>query len=265
MTTIPCDQRHSVFMAAVAVCATCVLPISVRAASMPLRDFTALATRCAPSVPMETLIAVARTESGIDPWALHDNTAGVSMRPNTLDKAIADAEQQMNRGDSVDLGLMQINSANLSTLGMSVADALDPCSSLAGGATILRAAYGGGSTSADQQVALLMALSRYNTGTPFKGIMNGYVRTVIANDPANGNSPSISGVEGTAEHVDPNATTTWNVWGTASYAQTHNASWIVSISPDMHASADEAPNAQPTSVLVFTTPGPDARPATQTP
>lgn len=264
MTTMPCDQRHSISMAAAAVCAICMLPMSVRAASMPLRDFAALATRCAPSVPLETLIAVARTESGIDPWTLHDNTTGISMRPNSLEKTIADAEQQINHGDSVDLGLMQINSANLSALGMTVADALDACNSLAGGADILRAAYGGGGTRADQQVALLLALSRYNTGTPFKGIMNGYARAVISNAPANTFSPSVTGVESTLPS-GAEAPPTWNIWANGSYAQTHNASWIVSVSPNMHAAANEAPNVQPPSVLVFPTPSPEARAATQTP
>lgn len=84
MTTMPCDQRYFILLAVVAACAVCVTPAPVWAASMSSTDFTALAARCAPSVPVETLAAVARTESGVDPWALHDNTTGASIRPDSL-------------------------------------------------------------------------------------------------------------------------------------------------------------------------------------
>lgn len=260
MTTMPCEQRYFILLAAAAACAVYVTPAPVRAASMSPTDFIALATRCAPSVPVETLVAVARTESGVDPWALHDNTTGVSIRPDSLHEALTDAEQQIDRGDSVDLGLMQINSANLSALNINVADALDACDSLAGGAAVLRAAYGGGNTRADQQVALLLALSRYNTGTPFKGIMNGYARTVMENAPAGALSPSTFAIASAAQPVDPNAPPAWNIWASAAYAQTHGAAWMVSPSPDTGASADatQTVHAQPISMLVFATPLPES-------
>ena len=44
-----------------------------------------------------------------------------------------------------------------------------------------RRPIGDGNTSADAQVALLLALSRYNTGSPLRGIMNGYAHKVMAN------------------------------------------------------------------------------------
>jgi type IV secretion system protein VirB1 len=208
----------------------CGVPIAARAAPISAPAFASLAGRCAPAVPAKTLEAVARTESGLDPWALHDNTTGVSEVPASQDQAQADAAAWISRGDSVDVGLMQINSANFGALGLSAGAALDPCASLAGGAAVLQAAYGGGTTTAEQQVALLMALSRYNTGSPLKGIMNGYAHTVMVNAgtgpvpaPATGLSPT------TPVLTDPNAPPAWNIAATGAYAQTHGAPWIVSL------------------------------------
>ena len=84
-------------------------------------------------------------------------------------------------GHSVDLGLMQINSANLARLGLSIADAFDACRSIKAGAQMLEADY---------RAAMRDALSRYNTGDPVRGIVNGYVARVEAS--ARAVVPSIS-------------------------------------------------------------------------
>ena len=221
---------HSGWLAAAgAAWAACGVSATARAAPLSPTAFSSLAARCAPSVPSELLRAVAQTESGLDPLVLHDNTTGLSEQPRSMQEALTDALAWIGRGDSVDLGLMQINSANIDALDMTARTALDPCISLAGGAAVLRAAYGGGKTNADQQAALLMALSRYNTGSPFRGIMNGYARKVMANDavrplPAADDSNDIA-------QADPNAPPSWNIWATAFYAQSHGAAWLVSLGP----------------------------------
>jgi type IV secretion system protein VirB1 len=191
-------------------------------------EFGNFVKQCAPAVPEQTLAAVARTESGFDPLALHDNSTGISEIPLSARTAFSDAAAWISRGDSVDVGLMQINSSNFSALGMSVQAALDPCASLAGGAAVLQAAYGGGRTGADQQVALLMALSRYNTGSPFKGIMNGYARRVMASaDGADLLPPREIGFQTLSS--DPNAPPSWDISATGAYAQSHGASWLISL------------------------------------
>jgi type IV secretion system protein VirB1 len=211
--------------------------VRVATADAPLShsDFLALAARCAPAVPVATLEAVARTESHLDPWVLHDNTTGRTEGAGSLGLAAVEAARWIAHGDSVDIGLMQISAANLRGLGMTVASALDPCASLAGGAAVLHAAYGGGNTEADQQAALLMALSRYNTGTPFKGIMNGYARTVLENA---GKGRGASLVQflprQPSSFADPNAPPSWNVSETGAYAQIHGASWLVPLSPSIN-------------------------------
>jgi hypothetical protein len=74
-----------------------------------------------------------------------------------------------------------------------------------------------------------MALSRYNTGSPFKGILNGYARRVIASANAATAAPPTSPVQ-TTTPADPNAPPSWDVWATAAYAQAHGAAWLISLS-----------------------------------
>lgn len=231
-------QRRVLRFAAGAAWVMCGRPVAASAAALTAESFDVMANRCAPGVAISTLRGVATTESGLDPWTLHDNTTKVSEKPASLGTAVTIAEQWIGRGDSVDLGLMQINSENLSALAMTVRGALDPCASLAGGAMVLQAAYGGGKTSAERQAALLMALSRYNTGSPFKGILNGYARHVMAT--ANAVAAPSSQPAAPAKEAppavppapaDPNAPPAWNVWATAAYVKTHGAPWVIALSP----------------------------------
>jgi type IV secretion system protein VirB1 len=150
---------------------------------LELAAFAALAAACAPSVAPETLAAVARTESGFNAHAINLNGAGGGAQPvGTRGEAIALAtELIVMRGRSVDLGLMQVNSANLGRLGLSIADAFDPCRSLAAGARVLAEGYAASARGeADPQRALRAALSRYNTGHPERGFAHGYVGRVEA-------------------------------------------------------------------------------------
>jgi type IV secretion system protein VirB1 len=71
--------------------------------------------------------------------------------------AVAAAVAAVGRGESVDMGLVQINSKNLPALGLSVDQVFDPCTNLAAGATILTAGY-------QRTGSLGSALSIYNTG-----------------------------------------------------------------------------------------------------
>jgi len=208
------------------------MPAATFAAPLSHGQFAALASRCAPAVPVEMLEAVARTESGLGPWALHDNTTGQAEQADSVERAAAEARLWLGRGDSVDIGLMQINSGNLPALDMTVATALDPCASLAGGAAVLRAVYGGGATHAAQEAALLMALSRYNTGTPFRGILNGYVATVLRNAGDEGGMAAIPALLPSAPvSLASNAPPAWNVSAIGANAEQHGASWIIDLLP----------------------------------
>ena len=142
----------------------------------------ALALRCAPGVAPETALAVARAESGLDPNAISVNRGAPLPRPpRSRAEAVAVARRLLAAGGNLDLGLAQINSANLARLGLSLKDAFEPCRNLAAAAQLLAEDYGAARTPAlAPQVALRTALSLYNTGDPTRGFRNGYVARVEA-------------------------------------------------------------------------------------
>jgi type IV secretion system protein VirB1 len=141
--------------------------------------FLVLASRCASDVAPTTLAAVAGAESGFNTLAIHDNTTRQTVRQQGTRGAVAVATQLIAAGHSVDLGLMQIDSANLTRLGLTVATAFDACASVRAGGKLLAQDYkqpdGQG-----RQAALLAALSRYNTGSAWQGFQNGYVNRVVS-------------------------------------------------------------------------------------
>jgi type IV secretion system protein VirB1 len=132
---------------------------------------------CAPNISPVTLEAVIRVESGGDPLKIHVN--GVRTQPEpatTAAKAAQLAEGFILRGYSVDIGLMQVNSRNLTALGTTVESVLDPCTNLRAGAAVLAADYAlAARTHPEGQPALQAALSAYNTGSFDRGLGNGYV------------------------------------------------------------------------------------------
>jgi type IV secretion system protein VirB1 len=139
-----------------------------------------LAHNCAPSVAPETLISVAHVESRFDPLAIGVNgRTPRALHPASREAAIEQASRLIGAGSNVDLGLAQINGKNLGWLGLTVADAFDPCRNLAAAAKVLVANYTGAAQSASgEQVALKAAISMYNTGDRSRGFRNGYVQKV---------------------------------------------------------------------------------------
>ncbi len=138
-----------------------------------------LATSCAPSVAPGTLASIAGTESSFNTLAIRDNTSGLAMDTTSRPVAIATARALIAAGHSVDLGLMQINSANLARLGLTVRTAFNACASLGAAGRLLVMDYRPG-RSGDEQSALQAAFSRYNTGNDIHGFQNGYVQRVVA-------------------------------------------------------------------------------------
>ncbi|MBI1198623.1 MAG: transglycosylase SLT domain-containing protein [Phenylobacterium sp.] len=144
--------------------------------------FVDLAARCAPGVAPATLLAVARTESGLDPLAIGVNGPR-ARRPvaATPAQAATAARALIAAGRDIDLGLAQINVRNLPRLGLSLEAAFDPCRNLAAAGSLLREAYARGrARRGSRQAALRVALSLYNTGRVEGGFANGYVARVVA-------------------------------------------------------------------------------------
>jgi type IV secretion system protein VirB1 len=193
--------------------------LSRPAFALPLsaRSFDRLALSCAPAVERSTLRAVAAVESHFDPLAVRDNSTHESLMPQNLPAAVALARNRMKLGHSVDIGLMQINNANLATLGMSVEAAFDECRSLAAGGRILLSAFAVGSSESERQAAILISLSRYNTGRALAGIANGYANQVIA---AQSESPDDKKAQRDTRNTSPR----WDIWGTS---RAETVSWVV--------------------------------------
>lgn len=201
-----------------------VMSSQARAAALDPAQFNSIAAACAPGISGEVLRSVAVKESHFEPFALHNNTKSATRIAVDPKSAAALAQKWIAAGDSVDLGLMQINSKNLVPLGLTLTEAFDPCKSIAAGAAVLHAAYARGATFAQEQAALLIALSRYNTGGPLNGVVNGYVQDVLA-----------TGLQEKATTVpQPNsgpargqAPPSWDMWANAAYARTNGADWLV--------------------------------------
>src|SRR5262249_27448135 len=94
----------------------------------------ALSLQCAPSVDPHMLVAIGQHESSLDPLTIHDNTTGQVLHGATVAAA---ASQLIAAGHSVDLGLMQINSKNLTLLSLSADEAFTACRSLETAARLL--------------------------------------------------------------------------------------------------------------------------------
>jgi type IV secretion system protein VirB1 len=148
-----------------------------------------LAIQCAPEVSVVTVERIIQVESAGEPLALNVNRAKVKLSvPKDAAHAASLAKEWIAKGFSVDIGLMQINSRNLSRLGLTVEQVLDPCTNIRAGATILSADYAEATkTHGPGQKALQAALSAYNTGSASRGFQNGYVsryyRTLPTNAP----------------------------------------------------------------------------------
>jgi type IV secretion system protein VirB1 len=142
----------------------------------------ALAASCSPSVAPSTLAAVAKVESGFDPLAIGVNgTTRQQLHPVNLADAVSTATRLLKAGRNIDLGLAQINSGNLGRLGLSIDRAFDACANLEASGRVLVAAYAGAPARSDRSgLALLQALSVYNTGHADRGFRNGYVAKVTA-------------------------------------------------------------------------------------
>lgn len=128
---------------------------------------------CAPAVDPVTMAAVVKQESGGRPWVLNNNTTRKSATFESKAAAVAAAVAAVGRGESVDMGLAQINSKNLPALGLSVTQVFDPCTNVAAGASILAAGY-------EQTGSLGSALSMYNTGRSDSKVGLAYAQKVFA-------------------------------------------------------------------------------------
>lgn len=133
-------------------------------------------------------LAIIQVESNRNPLAIgvnkgrSTNTAPVPPpKASTKAEAIAVSKRLIAQGYSVDMGLMQINSANLKGLGVTVEQLFDPCSNIYIGATVLWRFHNQAvkQLGAPSLQTALHAISAYNTGNFRAGYANGYVQKVV--------------------------------------------------------------------------------------
>jgi type IV secretion system protein VirB1 len=139
----------------------------------------ALIRHCAPAVAPSTMAAIVQVESGGDPFAIGDNTAGHSYYLH--DRAAAErlAHRLLGAGRLLDLGIAQIDSMNFAGFGVTAQTIFDPCTNLSVGARILSDDYAFAVRRyGDGQVALRHAIGMYNTGRLNAGAS--YIARVVA-------------------------------------------------------------------------------------
>ncbi|EFW11107.1 putative TriA protein, partial [Serratia symbiotica str. Tucson] len=91
----------------------------------------ALAMQCAPSVHPDTALAVARVESGLNPYAIGIVGVKKGLFPESKNQAITHVNQLKTQGKRYSLGLMQITSTNFKTYHVNDEQLFDPCTNLA--------------------------------------------------------------------------------------------------------------------------------------
>ena len=123
----------------------------------------ALLQRCAPEVAPVTMAAVVQTESSGWPWIIDVNgLPDGSMRFSNKQAAITAATRYIRMGYRVDMGIAQVDSENLSWLGLSVRQVFNPCANLQAAQRILVGAYHQAGASGAK--SLYGAFQAYNSG-----------------------------------------------------------------------------------------------------
>jgi type IV secretion system protein VirB1 len=142
-------------------------------------DLLSLAVLCGPLVHPQMTLQVIAVESQGQVYAIHDNTTGEHYTPKTLPDAVHLSRQLIDAGHRLDLGLMQINyEAWLRPVQFPLERALDPCTNITLGTTILSADYIQALTrSTAPGDALARALSLYNSGSESHSLS--YARKVL--------------------------------------------------------------------------------------
>jgi type IV secretion system protein VirB1 len=158
-------------------------------------DITRLQSTCLPTAPLSTLRAVIQVESRGNPnamqidfpkgllkrWRLAEGTLRLKRQPTNQREALDWLAYFQSYDIFVDLGLMQVSTAEAKRRGISPESLLEPCTNLRIGWQTLEDAYQiEKKTYGPGQEALQHAISRYNTGDPRQGIANGYLARVFA-------------------------------------------------------------------------------------
>lgn len=160
---------------------------------LTVTEFRTLAHACVPEANSRDLLALARTESSLNPWALSVNRptalahrlgygsglVHLKYQSTTKAEAIRWVRELVGGGATVSVGLLQVN---LERAKCSAERLFDPCSNLREGWNIFVRAYRRQALDfGPGQRALLAAFASYNAGAPLTGFTNGYVLSIFRN------------------------------------------------------------------------------------
>jgi len=146
---------------------------------MDATAFMVLAAMCAPLVHPDTALAIALTESALNPNAIGVVAARLERQPRSLPEALMTAEALRAQRRNFSVGLAQINVHNLERLGLRIEDAFDGCKNLAAMQVVLGECLDRAEPVAAPQTALRQALSCYYSGNFTTGFRHGYVSRVV--------------------------------------------------------------------------------------
>lgn len=130
------------------------------------------------NVPTQIVKAIIENESAKKPYAVNVNQDGkslISFNPKSKEKAKEIAKSYIDKGFSVDIGYMQLNSDNFTRLNTNLDEALDPCKNIYFASTIFYNFYKKTDEQSNKLQRVKQSLSAYNTGSYTNGFKNGYV------------------------------------------------------------------------------------------
>ena len=140
-----------------------------------------LINQCASAMPPITANSIVKQESSFNPHAI-GVAGGLKNQPKSYAVAVATAKDLIKKGYNIDMGLGQINSLNLPKFGLSVEQVFEPCTNVNAMQRVFVGCYNGAKKlTTDNQLAIRMAFSCYNTGNYSKGFKNGYVGKILRN------------------------------------------------------------------------------------
>lgn len=135
---------------------------------------------CSPNVHPTTMQTLIQTESSGNPYAIGVVGLDLANQPETEGEAITAAQNLIEQGYNVSLGLAQINMHNFEGLGLTVETAFDPCENLKASSQVLENCFERAEGEFDsQQEALQAAFSCYYSNNFERG---------FESDDSNGNS-----------------------------------------------------------------------------
>lgn len=121
----------------------------------------ALIEQCSPEVHPATMMALIKSESSANPYAIGVVGMNLTSQPTTLEEARETASHLIKEGYNISLGLGQINIHNFDWLRLDLNSVFDKCANLEAAQTVLKTCYDRATSELSGDDALKAALSCY--------------------------------------------------------------------------------------------------------